>query len=1732
MARPKSRTTKQDRKQKPFTYTRLEQLEPRLLLSTTLDLAAATPAPNNITFTDNNGDIVTVQLQGTAGQAVITSDDVTTNVVNGSQITGIAITGASTDFVMKFSVDSFTNVGTSDGVVALGNITSDRVIGGLLHVADTTGASPASVFDLTSFTGPGLSAGGMINVDQVDGNILGDALVLTQGLGAGQVVDVSGKLTGNVTLGGRTGLGGTINAGVVGDLGTWTIAGGVLNSGMVGVNGADGATTMISGPFAGMVNIGGNATKTWTINSIAAGGRMAANQWSSIAVTGDVSGTVASHNNLTMTIGGSLQATGQALAEGEVVVDVARNVAAGSLVTTDYSITGTVGGSFAGRYCASEDVSLAVTGSMTGGTVNAGSDITLGVGGAITGAKLSAGTYLSVAVAGSITNATLFSGINDISLDVGGGIVNSTLETGYGVSGTIDGSVTNSTFEGSESHDIVLVVGGSISGSLFNSGSQDVSVAVTGNVTNSTFTSFESLVQLTVGGSMSGSRVEACSYITVDVTGNLTGSVLFNAYRDISLHVHGNLVDTTATSATHNVSADIGGYMLRSRLTSASNEVTLAVGSYMQDSTVIAATGISADVSGNVTNCSFTSPESEVSVDVGGNVTNSEFISASSDVTVDVGGNFAQSVIMADDTSSLAVGGSVSGSINIMDGSMRLTAGGSILAGTTIITASNLTLSVGGSMNGSLLAGSGLDLMVTGSIGSGAVIQAGHVVDLNADNVGFSVGGTLGGRIEVFGNFNTGTGAAATVVGGSVLAGTKIDIGGTLGGVTSAGELDFGAMLGELDIGHTIASNLHFAGNVTQIVIGGPMMSDITATGRVAFLTSGSLYIPVTATTGNFQDGAGTTTFSLTAGSLGIVGPQKTVAPPAAAPFSVLDLSAATPAPASARFTDPDGDVITIYLTGTAGSVSFVSVEVTVNGLVDNGENLLSATITGASADFVMTFSVNSGGVGADGNVQLGDITSDRAIRGIYTVADTTGGAVPASLFELRSFSGPGFTTSGGLSVDQIDGNLPGTALALTQGVQAGQTIFVDGTLAGNVSLGRWGLAGTIDVDGTVGGGAWTLGPVVNSGFLAVDGNIGAFATATGAFSGLAAISGTVFGTWTMGSIAGTGSLGAGQWNDLQVAGNVDGTVFAGNSDITLTTGGSLNATSRVISGVDTSLTIGGSVQSGAIIMGGSTIHGSVRQNFSGRTSTEGSQTLAVGGSVIGAGLFAEGNLSLTTNGSITNSKLESSDAFSVSVAGSVTGSTLSTAWSEMILSVGGNIASSTIITGEYGAEVDVNGSVTNSVFELGYSSGSTLSIGGSITGTRIDSYYNISADVGGSITNSSVVSVYYDVTLDVGGQVTNSQIESASDISLTVMGSMTGSRVFGDEGGTEEVGIGGSLTNSKIVGGSNDISVNVGGSVTGSWLSANYSANLTVTVAGQMSNSSVFASDKIDMAVVTGGVTNTPIVNVGNEITLTTGGSVTNCEILCPTDDVTAAIGGSFTQSVLVADETSSVTIGGSVSGTLMTFDGSLSVTAGGAVLAGSTVYSNSTLQLAAASLAVVAQGGTVDLAIAGNVAAGGGLMANVVADSNGDFTGFFVGGTFAGRMNVSNTFNTGAGATATLMGGAIQTGAKLNIVGAVGAGAPVSSATQYVFQGAILGEFDMLGDLGVNLLAIGPVAQVSIGGSVKAGILSGGKITALTTGSSFQATSATGGTFRDGFGTATGTLTAASFGTVRPRV
>ncbi len=1755
---------------------RMEALEPRWLLSTLVDLSAATAAPDTFTWTDADADIISIQLEGTAGSALITSDDAAVanagDLDDGEAIVSVAITGASSDFVMRFSVNSTTNVLTADGNVFLGDITSDRTILGLYTVADMTGgATPTSDFELGSFTGTTFSSGGGLSVDTISGSGGGVALVLTQGLADSRVINVSGGLTGDVTI--SRSFGGTISVGGGVGAGQWTLPS-VLSSGFLGaVIGNFAADVTIQGNYSGLTTIDGEATGAWSIvGSVTRDGRLQAGTWSDLTVSRNVDGAIlavdsgGTHEGITAAIGGNLGSTARMISSDALELNITGSVNAGAVAAADSDgIIATVGRNFSGEFVSYTAITMGVGGSMTGGTLDASNDISLTVGGSMSNSRATTSDDLSADIGGAMNNSILFSGGDNISLALGGNMTGSTLIAGQGITAAIEGGVTNSVFEGSEEI-LTLDIGGNLRGSRVVSGSEHTSVSVGGSVTNSHISSLESDVSLdvggsltgsqvvagtvayvTVGGSMTSSRVEAASEASVDIAGNMTRSSVFNDESgDVSLEVGGNMTDSRAHSGSDNVLATIDGNMVRSSLLSGESNVTATVGGSMTDSYIGAEGNASVDITGGMQGSTVTSLDSDTELTVGRDMRDSEAF-ASDTVTADIGGNFLGSSLTSGNQATVTIGGNFGGAVQAFGGGrLTLTVRGTMRNGSSAMAGGNLVLDVG-TLDGTVQANR-LDLEVSGNVGRTATIQTAEVIDINADNNAFHVGGNFSGRLNVITQFDTGTGATASIVDGRVQRGAVFNIPGQFGIGASAAELTFGGPFqGEFNLGTSLEVDLTFLSSLTQATIGGAVNSTLTVGGALTFLSTGSLFTATSATGGNFVDGVGTTTGTLVTGGLGTVTPSSAViGPAAAAPFAVLDLSGATVDPDVGTFTDAEGDIITIRLEGTSGTVTIVSDEsVAANNLLDDGEEIVSIAITGASSDFVLSFSVDSTtNVGtSDGNVFLGDITSDRKILGIYQVADMTGGATPQSDFVLRSFTGVTFSRYGGISVDDISGSAAGDALVLTQGMPASTVINVDrGDLNGDVTMpGSFG--GAINVGNYVGlpGDHWEFtGQVLSSGFLGIGDHFNADVTVDGNFAGIATIGREANGIWTIGgSVTKDGRLQAStDWDDVTVTRNFDGalaSVETLSNGVTLDIGGNLGRAARVLNnsgGLD--IDVNGNVTRGAVAGSYSAVTGTVGGNFSGRyANTAESMTLDIIGGMSGGRIDVYAELELTVGKNMTNSRVSNSGA-TIDIMGNMTRSTVFGGDSDVSLTLGGNMTSSTL-SGGGGMSADIAGNVVGSFFEGSESSNSldvtgdfrnshvtsgsesvTAAIGGKVVNSTLSSLEStVDLTVGGSMTGSRV-SALTDASVTIGGSMTNSVVEAGTEASVDISGDMVRSSVFGDESADVVLDVAGNMTNSRANSGSEDVSATIGGDMTRSMLFSGES-EVTATVGGSMTSSTIVAYSGVSVGIG-GSMTNSvAIVASDGVVVLSVGGNMTRSRALSPDSGVSLNVGGHFLRSHVIAEGDAIVNIGGDLGSLVSTHDGDVVLTVGGAILPGSAAVSSDNMTIKVVSLGGNLNADNIDLTVTGDVGRTASIQAAHMADHDADNDSFLVDGGFSGRLDVG-TFETGTGASATLVAGAVSSGAKFNVTGAFGG----AGAAEFVFGGPIDGQFNLGSDLDVDLVIQGRLRQGTIGGSVNSTITAQGHVDFLSTGSLFDALSATAGDFLFDPGFATGNLVA----------
>ena len=1779
---------------------RVEPLEQRLLLSTVLDVAGV----DTFTFTDPQGDIVTIDVAGTTGTATVTGDD--TVVANGGDlddgeaIVGIDIAGASADFTITFAVDSTTNVlNPTDGNVFLGEVTSDAAILGLYCVPDLTGgATPASQFELASFAGTTFSAGGGLNVDQISGDRAGLALALTQGLPAGASVNVIGSLTGDVTI--AQVYAGTIN--VDGDVGPgqWVLPS-VDTSGYLGLaNGVFYADVMVNGPFRGIATISDDVMGYWDIvGNVARSGRLQAGHWEYVTVTGAFNGLLIAVDgggggqggSVTLDVFGSLNPSARVISNSDLDLNVTGDVLPGAEAAAAGQLSGTVGGDFSGHYVCSSTMILDITGMMPGGVLQASYDITLTVGGKVSDSRIEGGE-LSVDLAGVLKDSSLF-GTTDIILDVGASMLRSSVATAEAFTVDIHGNGTDCLLEGSES-DSTLTVGGDFINGYATGGSSSLSVDVGGKVLNSTFTAPESAVSVTTGGPMNDSEVFACTDAILDiggplrrstvtagydlslttggpvvdstllafstasvyVTGDMVRSSVYAAYSSLTLDVTGSMLDSTAGAAYYSATVTIGGDMLRSTVFVNTYAVTLDVGGRMEDSSVLAESDVTLTVGAGMTRSTVSSAEGDVELTIAESMVDSEAF-ASGTMTAVIGGALNNSTLTMDYDGTVTIGGTMASSVQAMSGDLTLTVGGAMKVGSAIFAADDLIADLR-SIHGTVQADR-LDLEVAGNVGELGSVQANHVLDLSAvpDNKAFHVGGDFNGRLDVTTSFDTGTGATATLIDGSVGERGKFNITGTfqtaLGPPPAAAEVVFGgAFLGEFCLLTDLGVDLTFAGDANRVIIGGAANGTITSGGQLDFLSTGSLFTPTGATTGDFADGVGTAAGNLvTATGYGRVTPSTVVVDAAgAAPFSQLDLSAATLAPDNAVWTDPEGDIVTIRLEGTSGKAVFVSDEsVAANNRLDDGESIVSIDITGASPDFAISFSVDSTTNVAnptDGHVFLGAVQSDAEILGLYTVADTTGGATPASQFELFAFGGPGFAMNGGLNVDDISG-----AVVLDGWVRWGRVINARDDFGGNLVV-NGNFNGTVNVGGDAGsdGGAWVIsGNVGRSGFVGgVGGDFDANLVVRGDWAGMATIDGDVNGDWLIrGNAWKGGRLLAEGWEGVRVWSNFR-SALAGHEDgdeITASIGGHLIQMGRVTSAGELVLDVSGSVVNGALAASYESMTAAIGGNLSqARMMSMSQATVDIAGSMLNGRLDAYYNVTVTIAGDMQDSKISCSGA-TLDVAGEMTRSVLFAGYSEITAHVGGDMQLSDMLYTGGDGTIDIAGDMLDSSILAGYGD-LVVRVAGDVDPSLIvNGYSSLTAHIGGSVVDSVIASLYYEATIAIGGDVIRSTLQGAScltadiggdvtgsflvspssEVSAFIGGSMTDSRI--DSASEVTASIGGDLVRSTVFGDESDVSLFVSGDMVDSWVgSGTYSVTaviggdmvrskiyaaeygVDVTIGGQMTQSQV-ASYSTATLVVGGDMVDSSLYNVWYDQTLTVGGDMIRSDAVASTSGVTANIGGDFQDSSIFGSDDHSVVIGGSLGSSVISYDGDVTLTVGGEVLAGSAVTAAAELYGRLNVTSGTMMNGALnacymEVRIGGTV---GGPATIQVAHTVSDF---LVAGDFGGRLDVRDFSGDGA---VTVRGDVLQ-GAKFNAI---------ESDMAFVFGGDFLGEFILCSGLEADLVGGGAFTSAVIAGPVEAGVFVDGALNFLSSGSLFDPTiPGVAGAFLDGMGTLTGYLVA----------
>jgi hypothetical protein len=759
-----------------------EVLEDRIAPATLplLDLSGGTITG---TFTDVDGDTVTVRIEGTAGEVEF-QDANGNSVEDGENIASVIITGASANFALTYSFDASGGVGSANNVT-MGNITSNKVLLGIYSVPlnSTTGT-----FTLGSFVGPGFSPGGGLSADDVVGNVDGLGLQV-KNLEAGRSINIRNTFIGDLIIQG--GLGGSIVVGGVVDAASaWRIARTVAPTAQIAIGNNFNGTFEAGGVFAGEVSIDGTVTGSWLFNkSVVKSAQLTAESWENIQALKNWGGQLlAFRSDITMAVGGQILGTSVFSGEGRLELTVDGSVQSGAAFGFTSDITATVGGNLAGNWASSQDLTLTVSGNVSGAVISSGSD-------------------LSLTVTKGLLKSQVYSD-QDLVLDVSGSV--------------------NST-------DITAA--------------DTLTAEITAKLAASQVSSGETLV-LTVGGDVSGTRVGGDRDMTVQVFGRLVSSEIRGEGAAATPNGVSIIVDLDVVDSIINVIDKIA---------------TLAVGRNLIASAIQGNEDVQVAVAGSLSSSKVTAG-SDAIVAVTGNVTRSTVTSSESNVTLTVGGNFLTSSVTSDEDMEVSIDGNMSGLLNSFDSGITLTVGGTLsgraIAGGTLIADI-------GQLTGALTA-EDLDLIVQGNVATSARIQATEVDDFNADTFGFHVDGNFAGLLNV-GDFDSDVVGGSTLVEGDVLKTARFLITGPFG-ETADESFNFGGdFLGVLNIGDDIDVNLAFNGNVNQVIIGGlvgtsGLVNTITISGKLKFLSSGSLFDETTPGEGSFQNGAGTVSATLSVG--------------------------------------------------------------------------------------------------------------------------------------------------------------------------------------------------------------------------------------------------------------------------------------------------------------------------------------------------------------------------------------------------------------------------------------------------------------------------------------------------------------------------------------------------------------------------------------------------------------------------------------------------------------------------------------------------------------------------------------------------------------------------------------------------------------------------------------------------------------------------------------------------
>jgi hypothetical protein len=409
--------------------------------------------------------------------------------------------------------------------------------------------------------------------------------------------------------------------------------------------------------------------------------------------------------------------------------------------------------------------------------------------------------------------------------------------------------------------------------------------------------------------------------------------------------------------------------------------------------------------------------------------------------------------------------------------------------------------------------------------------------------------------------------------------------------------------------------------------------------------------------------------------------------------------------------------------------------------------------------------------------------------------------------------------------------------------------------------------------------------------------------------------------------------------------------------------------------------------------------------------------------------------------GDVVKTDLESHAPISMFVGGSMTrGTRLFSGSGNVIANVGGHMMDSSIVaTSEHGQVTGrVQGNMSNS--QIDSHNHVSVWVGGAMRDSHVtgrDSQSvgifgpTVGAWIAGDVDNSSFVALENEtpnarVDLTVGGSFNNSEAQgrrvSVAVHGDSVLSAFSAKRNF-------SVDVNGDMICNQLFAGEPDRPsvVEVDGKMGCTTAMVGESHGLIARVRGAMINSKL-ASDKNLSLMVGGNMQHSAAVSTSGNVSFFVNGNMVDSQAVALERNSFAVIGGvvggDYTRSTVLAARRLSLIVGGDFGSTAHVYDGDMRLYVDGKMMASGVASASDAMHTRiGAGMDGALQAYEMDVNIGGSVGATGSIQAAHIRDMDDDDNlGFYVSEDFNGRLDVAESFDTGAQmALQTLVGGTV---------------------------------------------------------------------------------------------------------------